>query len=108
MGAFVNDADEFFAFCKENDVRFVDFRFTDLSGRWRHHAYDMSAIDAARLEDGIPFDASSFPGWQPNFHSDERIGASRGDAASPRPGPADTLRVLDDILRLNARKGGCF
>ena len=97
MGAFVNDADEFFAFCKENDVRFVDFRFTDLSGRWRHHAYDMSAIDAARLEEGIPFDASSFPGWQPNFHSDLLLMADIGTAFMDPLTDAPTVIVICDV-----------
>jgi len=30
MGKFVNNTEEFFKFCEENDVQFVDFRFTDI------------------------------------------------------------------------------
>ena len=32
MGKFVNNVDEFFTFCKENEVQFVDLRFTDIKG----------------------------------------------------------------------------
>ena len=27
MGKFVNNTEEFFVYCKENEVKFVDFRF---------------------------------------------------------------------------------
>ena len=29
MGKFVNNTDEFFKYCEENEVEFIDFRFTD-------------------------------------------------------------------------------
>ncbi|MEA3353282.1 MAG: hypothetical protein U9Q33_12820, partial [Campylobacterota bacterium] len=29
MGKFVKNTEEFFEFCKSNEVEFVDFRFTD-------------------------------------------------------------------------------
>lgn len=32
MGKFVNNVDEFFKYCEENDVQFVDLRFTDIKG----------------------------------------------------------------------------
>ena len=32
MGKFVNNTEEFFVYCKENEVKFVDFRFTDMKG----------------------------------------------------------------------------
>lgn len=30
--AIVNNIEEFYSFCNENEVAFVDFRFTDLKG----------------------------------------------------------------------------
>lgn len=36
MGKFVNNIDDFFKFCKQNEVLFVDFRFTDMIGTWHH------------------------------------------------------------------------
>lgn len=36
MGKFVNSIEEFFTFCEDNDVQFVDLRFTDIKGAWHH------------------------------------------------------------------------
>jgi glutamine synthetase len=70
MGKFVNNVEEFFAFCTENDVQFVDFRFTDIKGTWHHVSYRMSAVNAGQLEGGLPFDGSSIEAWQPINKSD--------------------------------------
>ena len=70
MGKFVNNTDEFFKYCKENEVEFVDFRFTDIKGAWHHISYRMSAIDKGMLEGGLPFDGSSIEAWQPINESD--------------------------------------
>jgi len=70
MGKFVNNTDEFFSFCEENDVQFVDFRFSDIKGAWHHVTYRMSAVSAGQLEGGLPFDGSSIEAWQPINRSD--------------------------------------
>ncbi|MBN2722293.1 MAG: type I glutamate--ammonia ligase [Campylobacterales bacterium] len=70
MGKFVKNIDEFFEFCKENEVQFVDFRFTDLKGMWHHVSYRMSAVSADMLANGLPFDGSSIEAWQPINKSD--------------------------------------
>lgn len=70
MGKFVNSIDEFFKFCEDNEVEFVDFRFTDIKGAWHHISYRMSAVDAKMLENGLPFDGSSIEAWQPIHKSD--------------------------------------
>jgi glutamine synthetase len=70
MGKFVNSTDEFFKFCEENEVKFVDFRFTDIDGVWHHLTYNVKAVDAGLLDSGMPFDGSSIPSWQPINKSD--------------------------------------
>ncbi len=70
MGKFVNSTDEFFAYCKENEVEFVDFRFTDIKGAWHHISYRINAVDKGMLENGLPFDGSSIEAWQPINQSD--------------------------------------
>ncbi|MDQ1340520.1 MAG: glutamine synthetase, partial [Campylobacterota bacterium] len=70
MGKFVNNIEEFFAFCEENDVQFVDLRFTDLKGTWHHVTYRASAINEDNLANGFPFDGSSIEKWQPINKSD--------------------------------------
>ena len=70
MGKFVNNIEEFFAYCEENDVQFVDLRFTDIKGAWHHLTYRMSAVNTENLENGFPFDGSSIEAWQPINESD--------------------------------------
>ena len=70
MGKFVNNIEEFFTFCEENEVQFVDLRFTDIKGAWHHLSYRMSAVNAEILENGFPFDGSSVDAWQPINKSD--------------------------------------
>ncbi|WP_416861768.1 glutamine synthetase beta-grasp domain-containing protein, partial [Helicobacter ganmani] len=60
---------QFFDFCKENEVEFIDFRVTDIKGIWHHFSFSASSIDESSFE-GIPFDGSSFPAWQPVHQSD--------------------------------------
>lgn len=61
---------EFFDFCKENEVEFIDFRFSDIKGTWHHLAYNFQSVDEDMFLNGIPFDASSMKGWQPIEKSD--------------------------------------
>lgn len=70
MGKFVKSVDEFFSFSKENEVVFVDFRFTDMRGTWHHLTYNISAIEKDTFKNGVPFDGSSIDGWQPIDKSD--------------------------------------
>ena len=55
---------------KENDVKYVDFRFTDPRGKWQHTAQHVSTIDADLLNEGIYFDGSSIAGWKSINESD--------------------------------------
>ena len=48
----------------DNEVKFVDFRFTDTVGREHHVSVPTSAIDEDKLESGQAFDGSSIPGWK--------------------------------------------
>jgi len=70
MGKFVNNIDDFFSFCNENEVKFVDFRFTDIKGTWHHITYNLKALNSEFLENGVPFDGSSIDAWQPIHKSD--------------------------------------
>jgi glutamine synthetase len=70
MGKFVNSMEEFFDFCQENEVEYVDFRFTDIKGSWHHISYKMCAVDQDMLQAGLPFDGSSIEAWQPINKSD--------------------------------------
>jgi len=97
MGKFVNSVEEFFEYCKENEVEFVDFRFTDVKGMWHHLTYTMHAIDEGMLTEGIPFDGSSVDAWQPINKSDMILMPEAGTAFLD-PFTADsTIIVICDV-----------
>ena len=97
MEKFVNNVEEFFAFCEENDVQFVDFRFTDIKGAWHHVSYRMSAVNAAHFDGGLPFDGSSIDAWQPINKSDMLLKPD-AESAFLDPFTADpTIVVFCDV-----------
>ena len=49
---------------KDEEIQFVDFRFTDPRGKWHHVSFDLSMVDADFLNDGTMFDGSSIAGWR--------------------------------------------
>jgi glutamine synthetase len=97
MGKFVNSTEEFFSFCKENEVEFVDLRFTDIKGAWHHLTYRMSAISKENLEGGMPFDGSSVDAWQP-IHKSDMLLKPEVETAFLDPFTADsTVIVICDV-----------
>ena len=93
MGKFVNNIEEFFTFCNENDVQFVDLRFSDIKGAWHHLSYRYSAVNAENLENGFPFDGSSIENWQPINESDMLLKAD-ATTAFLDPFTADPTVIL--------------
>lgn len=49
---------------KDNDVKFVDLRLTDIRGKEMHVTVPAAMIDEDVFELGQPFDGSSFAGWR--------------------------------------------
>lgn len=48
----------------DNDVKFVDLRFTDPKGKLHHVTMDVGMVDEDMFTDGVMFDASSIGGWK--------------------------------------------
>ena len=59
-----------FEMIKDNDVAFVDFRFTDPRGKWQHTAQTVNTVEEEVFEEGIMFDGSSIAGWRGIQESD--------------------------------------
>ncbi len=55
---------------KDNDVKYVDLRFTDPRGKWQHLAHAIETINEDTFTDGIMFDGSSIAGWKAINESD--------------------------------------
>ncbi len=55
---------------KENDVKFVDLRFTDPKGKLHHVTMDVVCVDEDMFADGVMFDGSSIGGWKAINESD--------------------------------------
>ena len=49
---------------KDNDVKYVDFRFTDPRGKWQHVTFDVTMIEEDTFAEGQMFDGSSIAGWK--------------------------------------------
>jgi glutamine synthetase len=64
------DAKTVMHFAVDQQVKFVDIRFTDLPGSWHHLTFPISQINESTFEEGLGFDASSLRGWASINESD--------------------------------------
>ncbi len=55
---------------KDNEAKFVDFRFTDTCGKEQHVSVPASVVDEEIFEEGKMFDGSSISGWKGINESD--------------------------------------
>ena len=58
---------------KDNDIKFVDFRFTDTRGKEQHVTVPVSHFDEAKFTEGHAFDGSSIAGWKGIQASDMQL-----------------------------------
>ncbi|KLK93039.1 glutamine synthetase [Microvirga vignae] len=83
---------------KDNDVKYVDFRFTDPRGKWQHVTFDVSMVDEDLLADGIMFDGSSIAGWKAINESDMTLMPDPTTAQMDPFFSAATMSINCDIL----------
>lgn len=83
---------------KDNDVKYVDFRFTDPRGKWQHVTFDVSMVDEDMFADGIMFDGSSIAGWKAINESDMTLMPDPTTAQLDPFFSASTLSINCDIL----------
>lgn len=58
---------------KDNEVEYVDLRFTDPRGKLQHVTIDVDLVDEEFLEEGFMFDGSSIAGWKSIEASDMKL-----------------------------------
>src|ERR1700732_5335429 len=49
---------------KDNNVKLVDVKFTDLPGTWQHFTTTLTEYNEEIFTDGLGFDGSSIRGWR--------------------------------------------
>ncbi|HEX8216454.1 MAG TPA: type I glutamate--ammonia ligase [Allosphingosinicella sp.] len=88
-----NDAGATLKRIKDEEIEWVDLRFTDPKGKWQHLSMVASAIDEDQLTDGFMFDGSSIAGWKAINESDMILKPDL-DAAYVDPFSATNMLIL--------------
>ena len=98
-------AGDVFKTIKENEVKFVDLRFTDTKGKEQHVSVPAKAFQEDKFKDGHAFDGSSIAGWKGIEASDMLL---MPDPDSARMDPffdEPTLVLSCDVLEPSTGKG---
>ena len=83
---------------KDNDVKYVDLRFTDPRGKWQHVTFDVSMIEEDTFAEGKMFDGSSIAGWKAINESDMTLMPDPATACMDPFYSAPTMSIVCDIL----------
>jgi len=90
---------------KDNEVKFVDLRFTDTRGKEQHVSVPVKAFTDAKFSDGHYFDGSSIAGWKSIEASDMVLmpdpDSARMDPFTDEP----TLLLTCDVIEPSDGKG---
>ena len=90
---------------RDNDVRFVDLRFTDTRGKEQHVSVPASVVDEDLFEDGQMFDGSSIAGWKGIQASDMIMMPDAGSAVMDPFTEEPTLNLRCDIVEPATMQG---
>ena len=83
---------------KDNDVKYVDLRFTDPRGKWQHVTFDISLVDEEAFSEGLMFDGSSIAGWKAINESDMLLKPDLETAVIDPFFAQTTLILICDVL----------
>ncbi len=90
---------------EENEVKFVDFRFTDPRGKEMHFSMPASQVDEDTFEGGNMFDGSSIEGWKSINASDMIMMPDTSTAVLDPFAEATTLNIRCDIVEPDTMQG---
>lgn len=90
-------AQDVIAFAREQGVKFVDFKFTDLPGSWQHISAPISELDEDVFENGQGFDGSSIRGFQKIHESDMLLMPDPTTAIVDPVMKVPTLSIICDV-----------
>jgi len=83
---------------KDNDVKYVDLRFTDPRGKWQHVTFDLNLVDEDLFAEGTMFDGSSIAGWKAINESDMILLPDPETATIDPFFAAPTMVITCDVL----------
>ncbi len=90
---------------KQNEAKWVDFRFTDTRGKEQHVSYPAATVDAETFVTGKMFDGSSISGWK-GIEASDMILLPEADSAFIDPFFEEpTVVVRCDIIEPSTMQG---
>ena len=90
---------------KDNEVKWVDFRFTDTRGKEQHVTVPSSTVEEDLFEDGKMFDGSSIAGWKGINESDMILMPDASTAVLDPFTDDSTVNLRCDILEPATMEG---
>ncbi len=86
------------AFAREQGVKIVDFKFTDLPGTWQHFSAALAELTESVFTEGIGFDGSSIRGFQAIHESDMLLVPDPATAVVDPACEVPTLSLVCDVV----------
>ncbi|MFZ9469614.1 MAG: type I glutamate--ammonia ligase [Rickettsiales bacterium] len=94
-----------FEVIKNNEIKFVDFRFTDYAGQWLHITHCADQVDEDALVKGVAFDGSSVNAWKAINESDMILMPNLKDYFVDPFSTHPTLVITCDVIEPATNKG---
>ena len=83
--------------CEEKQIRIVDFKMTDIDGRWRHLSIPVERLNEDTMTYGIGFDGSNY-GYAPVESSDMVFVPDLDSAVVDNFARIPTLSMIGDVM----------
>ena len=83
--------------CEEKEVKIVDFKMTDIDGRWRHLSIPVDRLNEDTMIYGIGFDGSNY-GYAPVESSDMVFVPDLSSATIDPFAEVSTLTMIGDVM----------
>ncbi len=83
---------------KDEEIKYIDLRFTDPRGKMQHVTFDSSLIDEEAFAEGLMFDGSSIAGWKVINESDMTLMPDPDTAHMDPFFAQSTLSIFCDVL----------
>ena len=90
---------------EDENIKYVDLRFTDTKGKEQHVSMPASVVDEEFFEDGKMFDGSSIAGWKGISESDMILMPDPDTATLDPFFDEPTVNITCDIIEPNTMQG---